>query len=153
MHLKARLGKGTPSSFPWLLAGCSSSLTVSGRPPSSLPQGPLHHSSCIIKAGKLRRQERARDMEVSLRNLITEVTSHHSLLYSVTRSTPASGHTQERDYTGMNTRRQGSLTATPEAASTQPSSLSAALRSLVPAGQLTTSCSQSLVRRWRACIN
>lgn len=151
VHLKARLGKDTPSSFPWLLAGCSSSLTVGGRPPSSLPQRPLQHGSCIIQASQLRRQERARDTEVSLHNLIMEVIAYHSLLYVVTRSMPGSGHTQRRGYKGMNTRKQGSLGAMPEATTTQPSSLLAALRSLVPAGQLTTSCSVTYGET--ACIN
>lgn len=153
MHLKARLGKDTPSSFPWLLAGGSPSLTVGRKAPSSLPQRLLQHGSCITRASKLRRQERARDMEVSFHKLIMEMTPHHSLLYSVTRSMPGSGHTPGRDYMAMHTRRQGSLGAMPEAATTQPSSLLAALRSLVPAGQLTASCSQSLVGRLPAFIN
>lgn len=86
-------------------------------------------TACFIKAKKLRRQESARKTEVSLYNSIMEVTSHLSWLYSVVRSmyldpaTPGEGITQEYEHQEV-----GSLGAM-LAATTQPCSLLAAVRS------------------------
>lgn len=111
--------------------------------PSSLPQGSLHQNKQAEKA-----RESRRDGSHSLYHLIMEVTSHHSLPYSVMRSmylAPPPDPPGERTAQGCEHQEVGA--AGSRSRSCHYTALFFwPLSSWIPAGQLTLSCSQTSLR-------